>query len=589
MIRNLLCLVSLFAFFTPQISLAQGNSGHTKLTVSKDVMIKFKQNIDIKSVEKHGGKLKKVLKIINGISARIPAEAWDSLKNNSNVEYIEIDAIAHASKGKPLPGDPLSNPQDTPWGINRINAPQVWGQTSGASVKVAVVDSGAGSNSDLNIVGGYDFVNNDSDPTDDNEHGTHVSGTIAAIDDGDGVVGGAHQASLYAVKVLDRRGSGSYSNIIAGIQWCIDNGMQVINMSLGGSSDSQAMHDAIIAATNAGILVVVAAGNEAQSGNPVGFPAAYEEVLSVGATDINNNIASFSSHGYYVDIAAPGVNITSTIPNDRQDAFNGTSMASPHVAAVAALVISANPGMTPAQVKARLIETATDLGSPGRDNYFGAGLVNAYLALNPPVPLANDVGVTAVTAQAQAAINENIPVSVSVKNNGTNDESVTVSIGSEVQIVFLSAGSSDTLVFSHQIGPNPGTESITASASILVDENSANDVLSTNVVVIDPSAVTVIYAGAISYSDNKKNLFININVSDANTNPIANATVNINLYLNGSLYASGAAATGSTGLVSFKLRNAPSGFYTTGINSISKTGTFIYDSSLNATDPGFTR
>ena len=212
---------------------------------------------------------------------------------------------------------------------------------------------------------------------DDNGHGTHVAGTIAAVDNTVGVVGVAPQASLLAAKVLNRQGSGYLSDVIAGIDYCVQNGAKVVSMSLGSSSDVQALHNAVDAAYADGVLLVAAAGND--YGGAVSYPAAYDSVVAVSATDSNNNLASFSNVGPEVELAAPGVSILSTYKDGGYATLSGTSMATPHVSGVAALAIQANPLMSNVEVRALLQNTADDLGAVGKDNLFGYGLVDAEL------------------------------------------------------------------------------------------------------------------------------------------------------------------------------------------------------------------
>ena len=214
-----------------------------------------------------------------------------------------------------------------------------------------------------------------------------MAGIAAALNNSLGVVGAGPNIDLYAIKVLNRNGSGFLSDVIEGIQWATANGIKVANMSLGSTSNVQSFHDAVIAAYNAGVTIVAAAGN---SGGAVSFPAAYPEVIAVSATDINNNLASFSSRGPEIDLAAPGVSILSTYKGTSYATLSGTSMASPHVAGSAALVINSpigaydvnlNGKWDPAEVKQKLRDKAVDLGTTGFDNLFGWGLVNAFSAI----------------------------------------------------------------------------------------------------------------------------------------------------------------------------------------------------------------
>jgi len=209
--------------------------------------------------------------------------------------------VVVSASGKPVKPVPDPAPaQQIPWGVNRIDAELAWPQNTGQGVKVAVLDTGIDlSHPDLlaNIKGGYNAIKPNKSPADDNGHGTHVAGIIAAVNDNIGVVGVAPQAELYAVKVLSANGSGYLSDIIEGLEWCITNNMQVINMSLGTSSEVQSFHDAVIKVYNAGIVMVAAAGNSGPGDNTVEYPAKYEEVIAVSATSDNDAIASFSSRG----------------------------------------------------------------------------------------------------------------------------------------------------------------------------------------------------------------------------------------------------------------------------------------------------
>jgi subtilisin family serine protease len=200
------------------------------------------------------------------------------------------------------------------------------------------------------------MVDRDAQPQDEQGHGTHVAGTIAALTNNNlGVAGVAPAAKVLAIRVLDAQGSGSLSDIADGVLEAVKRGAKIINMSLGGDSDGQTLRAAIAEATAAGVLVVVAAGNDNTS--RATYPAAYPGVLAVGATTASDQRASFSNYGTYVGIAAPGDRILSTKLGGGTTSLSGTSMASPHVAAAAALVWGANPSLTAAQVRAALTRT----------------------------------------------------------------------------------------------------------------------------------------------------------------------------------------------------------------------------------------
>jgi uncharacterized protein YkwD len=256
---------------------------------------------------------------------------------------------------------------------------------------IAILDTGADfTHPDLAtkfVSHGRDFVNNDNDASDDNGHGTHVSGIIgAATNNGQGVAGIGYNTRVLPVKALNYAGSGNHGQIASAIAWAVDNGARIINLSLGGSVGSQTLKDAIDSATARGVLVVCAAGNAGTSAPQ--YPAAYPNCLSVVATNGADTRASFSSYGDTVDIAAPGVGILSTVRGGGYEAWDGTSMAAPNVAGVAALVASANPPLTGTQIRARLESTADNIGAAF---YFGRGRVNAERAVSggsTPLPTA---------------------------------------------------------------------------------------------------------------------------------------------------------------------------------------------------------
>ena len=260
------------------------------------VFLEFKGQPDVGAVHLAGGRvLHSYTLLSNVLAVEVPVNALNGLLKNPNVVGVEYDAEVQAS-GKPAPSQPA---QKLPWGVDRIDADLAIGKGNG--VTVCIVDTGIDkTHPDLqaNIVGGKNFVAKGAsvDPTkwnDDNGHGTHVAGTIAAVDNSIGVVGVAPQASLLAAKVLNRQGSGYLSDVIAGIDYCVQSGAKVVSMSLGTSSDVQAVHNAVDAAYASGVLLVAAAGND--YGGPVSYPAAYDSVIAVSATDSNNNLASFSN------------------------------------------------------------------------------------------------------------------------------------------------------------------------------------------------------------------------------------------------------------------------------------------------------
>jgi len=223
-------------------------------------------------------------------------------------------------------------------------------------------------------------VDTANSPTDDVGHGTHVAGVIAAlVNNYQGVAGMTWSNPVIPVKVLDETGAGSTYAVAQGIIWATDNGAKVINLSLGNYAEANFLHDAIKYAFDRDVVLVAASGND--STEQPGYPAAYPEVLAVSATDTSKNLASFSNFGEYIDVAAPGVNIPSTYPENRYAAMSGTSMASPHVAALAALIRSVNPALKNTEVIDIIRNTAEDLGPKGKDKYFGYGQIDVLKAL----------------------------------------------------------------------------------------------------------------------------------------------------------------------------------------------------------------
>ncbi|MFB4160962.1 S8 family peptidase [Geomicrobium sp. JSM 1781026] len=297
------------------------------------------------------------------LSVEMTKEDVSELKGEESISYIEEDIEVSIS-------------QTIPWGIDRVQATAAHNRgITGNGVRVAVLDTGISNHPDLNIQGGTSFVPGEPGIADGNGHGTHVAGTIAALDNNVGVLGVAPDVDLFAVKVLGRSGSGSISGIAQGLQWSSNNNMDVANMSLGSPSPSPTLERAVNQATNSGVLVVAASGNSGASS--IGYPARYQNAMAVGATDQNNNRASFSQFGAGLDIMAPGVGVQSTYPGNGYRSLSGTSMAAPHVAGVAALVMSNNPAWSPAQVRSHLNQTATPIGA---SNQYGNGLVNANAA-----------------------------------------------------------------------------------------------------------------------------------------------------------------------------------------------------------------
>ncbi|MCH8338800.1 MAG: S8 family peptidase [Chloroflexi bacterium] len=526
-------------------------------------------------VRRAGGTIKYTYRLVPAIAASLPEAAINGLLANPNVTSVEPDGEVWA----------IDAELDNTWGVKNIGAGTVHdGGNKGTGVKIAVIDTGIDSTHldlNANFAGGYDFVNGDTDPADDNGHGTHVAGTVGAEDDNTGVVGVAPEASLYALKVLSASGGGSWSDIIAALQLAVNNGIQVTNNSYGSSlNPGGTVKAAFDNSAAAGILHVAAAGNSGNlkgKGNNVGYPARFDSVIAVAATDSSDNRAKFSSTGATVELAAPGVNINSTKLGGGYVEFNGTSMASPHVAGTAALVIAAGI----ADVRTQLQTTADDLGDAGLDPQYGYGLVDADEAAAPtgPPPPPNDAPTVSITSPADdSTVESDATILFEGTASDTEEGDLTASLAwtSDLDGPIGTGGSFSTTLSdgNHTItaevidsGGKAGSDSI----SITVGSPPAE---ATGVSVSLPSAKNGYATEGGKNQD--KHLLITVALVDDLGSPVAGASVSIDLNLGGSLLTSGTGTTGTDGTVTFSLKNAPSGCYTTTVTHVAAAG-LIWD------------
>lgn len=303
----------------------------------------------------------------------------ETLRKNSNVSYVEEDFIAQKFE---VPNDPRFSDQ---WGLTKIQAASGWDKTHGGNqVDIAITDTGIdGSHPDLSgkISTSVNCTINSSCPTvtstDVDGHGSHVAGIASAVtNNGTGIAGTAWDGRLMNVKVLDDTGSGYYSWVINGIVFAADNGAEVINLSLGGSSSSSSLREAIDYAWGKGKVLVAAAGNGGSSWRT--YPAYYYNTIAVAATDENDRKASFSNYGTWVDVSSPGTNILSTYQGG-YEYFSGTSMSTPFVSGLAALLFGQNPGWTNNQVRGRIESTADKIAGTG--SYWTYGRINVCKAV----------------------------------------------------------------------------------------------------------------------------------------------------------------------------------------------------------------
>lgn len=475
------------------VSQALGGTGAVAAERASDqIIVKFREETSEQTrAAVHRSKGATVKRVAPGAFVVLTIPATRSVEDmvaayqaDPNVEWAEPDYTAHAFMS---PNDPYFGYQwnffdygtrsGTAVSNFGIQAPSAWNTSTGSGVTVAIVDTGvayenyAGAPGDrfapyylapdlagATFVPGYDFVNSDTHPNDDNAHGTHVCGTVAqTTNDGYGVAGVAFAAKIMPVKVLDATGSGTYSDVASGIRFAVDNGAKIINMSLGGSVGSQALQDAINYAQSKDVLVVCAAGNNGASS--VSYPARYSWCIAVGATRFDGNRAAYSNYGPDLDIVAPGGDTSVDQNGDgygdgvlqqtfatNQPAnfgfwfYQGTSMATPHVSGVAALVWAANPGFTASDVTKALESTAKDLGASGWDRYYGWGLVNAAAAV-AGTPTDTQPPVVNITAPASGTTVSGTTTITATASDNVGVSSVRYKIDGAASVPMSSVGS----------------------------------------------------------------------------------------------------------------------------------------------------
>ena len=367
MVKTILTAITI-AFLSLTLMIPAGNFSYSQPEMV-DVIIGFHDKPNKNLVNGVGGQVHRQFSIIPAVDATIPINAIEKLQNNPNVSFVEkvIEYQFHE--------------QTTPWGVDRIDSEEAWGATpsvTGAGVIVAVLDTGLDmDHPDVSATWGYSVVSKDPSNFDDkNGHGTHTAGTIAAKNNVDGVVGVAPDVELYSIQIS--KGSRiSTNNIVAGIDAAVagpDGNLgtstdqpDVFNMSFGGGK-SNAVETALNNAHNDyGIVLVASAGNSSTSSKS--YPAGLPNVMAIGSTTDTDALSGFSNYGDHIDVVAPGSSILSTYKGGSYDILSGTSMASPHVAGVAALIIQANPNLDNIGIRALLQNTAEDLGANGFDKY----------------------------------------------------------------------------------------------------------------------------------------------------------------------------------------------------------------------------
>jgi subtilisin len=558
-----------------------GNATETQTDSKKvKVIIGFKEKpnqADEDTIRGLGGETRYTYTIINAKAVELPEQAIDRMKKNPRVAYVEEDGEVHA----------LDTELENSWGVEHIGAGAVHLNNRGTGVKVAIIDTGIDYNHpdlDDNYAGGIDYVNDDNDPMDDAGHGTHCAGIVAAEYNEEGVVGVAPEAELYAVKVLDSSGSGYVADVIAGIQWAVANNAQVISMSLGADVGSASLETACDSAYASGIVVVAAAGNDYtrrgrwEEPDTVDYPAKYDSVIAVGATDQADERASFSSTGPAVELAAPGVSIYSTVLGG-YGTKSGTSMACPHVAGTAALVIASgiidknDDEKISDDVRLRLQQTADDLGTTGIDTWYGYGLVDADEAALPAgnQPPVADAGLDQEVSDAGSDGVE----AITLDGSGSYDPD-----GSIVSYVWKEG--TDLLIVAESFTNNfaLGTHTVTLTVTDNEGASASDDVI----VTVEGKSASTMHVSSIDMSTKttgvNTNAIATVTVVDADGDQVEGATVSGNWSgLTGDSDVGTTDANGNVVLVSDRVKRANGTFTFTVTNVVKTDWTYNQDAS----------
>ncbi|KQV84864.1 peptidase S8 [Massilia sp. Root351] len=500
-----------------------------------------------KLLKAHGGKARKIGQGSTHI-VELPANASEKavvaqLKNRPEFKFVELDRRVKSSY---VVNDPYAGGE---WHLNNIGAAAAWDSAKGAGVTIAILDSGVdGAHPDLqaNLVAGYNVYGNNTDTSDVCGHGTAVAGSAAArSDNGVGVAGVAGQARIMPVRIayLDPTYGcyAYYSTVASGLTYAADHGARIANVSYGGVAGSAAVQSAAQYMRSKGGLVFVSAGN---NGKDEGL-APTSTMIVVSATDGSDTKASWSSYGNFVSLAAPGSGIWTTSKGGLYQTWNGTSFAAPVAAAAAALLMSARPDLSPAQVETILFNTAKDLGAAGRDNLYGYGRVNAAAAMTaalaaptapdtqaPSVAIAAPLGSSTVSGAATVSVNasDNTGVArVDLQVNGA-----VVASADAAPYVFswdstgVANGMNNLVAVAYDAAGNRGNSSAVAVNVANALPPAAPDTVAPVVVLTNPVAGRV-----------NGNVNVTVNASDNS----GAAGIRLSLYIDGSLKASGSGSS----------------------------------------------
>jgi len=509
---------------------ASAKTQPTAKWVKGRLLVTPRAGLSMKEIEKalkpHGAKSKRHLKQLNVHVCELPAgidevKAMRTLKKDKRFKHVELDMII-------TPNESVTDPSvGNSWALPKIQAPTAWGTSNGDGIIIAILDTGTdSSHPDLaaNMVPGWNIYDNNSDTTDVHGHGTKVAGAAAAAaNNGLGSAGVAWMAEIMPIRIASPTGSSSYSRAANGIIWAADHGANVVNISFSGVAGSSTVQSAANYLRSRGGVVVVAADNTA------GFldHAASDALLAAAATDRNDLRASFSSYGAYVDVAAPGVSIYTTTRGGGYGNVSGTSFSSPIVAATAALVLSANSNLKPADVDQILKSTAVDLGAEGFDNFYGAGRVNAAAAVAAASGLisVDDQSPTiSITSPTGGEVSGVVPIDVNYSDNAgvvrvelyVNDQKIITDTQSPFAFAWDTTALADgDHILTAQAFDAAGNMGISSNVTVTINNTPVIDSETPNITITAPTGgeVSGIVPVGVNTSDNvavvRVELFVN--------------------------------------------------------------------------------